>query len=128
MQLPSNLSLLLPLTILLTTASCQLLPGITASPSHAPSKQSKIGPWKCDLAQDGSGLPQQPYCCDEKSVKSRYQDGRILGVTDCTAVPADQNVQCAAAANVWCCYSLNASDPNQGAEWVCTSVAEWKPS
>jgi hypothetical protein len=23
-----------------------------------------------------------------------------------TAVPADHNVQCAAAANVWCCYSL----------------------
>lgn len=62
-------------------------------------------------------------------MKSRYQDGRILGVTDCmshtlvresgieamdvadlmvigTAVPADQNVQCAAAADVWCCYSL----------------------
>ncbi|EEA25526.1 hypothetical protein TMatcc_006245 [Talaromyces marneffei ATCC 18224] len=127
MQLPSNLSLyVLSLTLLFSSAQSQLLGDLISPPAHAASKQPKAGPWRCGLAQDGSGLAQKAYCCNEDKVKRRFQEGRLLEVTECTAVPEDQNVQCAQAANVWCCYSLT-NDPSQGSEWMCTSVAQWKP-
>jgi hypothetical protein len=41
------------------------------------------GPWKCSLAQDGSGMPQNPYCCDENSIAKSYIDGKVILVNNC---------------------------------------------
>jgi hypothetical protein len=69
-----------------TTLLTGLLLAITSS--HAESKPpAKLGPWHCALAADGSGTPQQAYCCDENEIDRTFDEGRIIEAANCQFIP-----------------------------------------
>lgn len=82
--------------------------------------------WKCDLAQDGSGMLQEPVCCKKKTFLEKAMDGSLLTAEEnCMGALADNLCQCLFrlmssgsplpgisdfvcehAPDVWCCYRV----------------------
>lgn len=63
-----------PLFLLLLLSSSTLASVSLASVT--PPTSSTAGKWWCDLAKDGAGFPQQPYCCDDSRVE-QWPNGMI---------------------------------------------------
>ncbi|KAJ9209962.1 hypothetical protein DTO166G4_8434 [Paecilomyces variotii] len=74
--------------------------------------------WSCDIAQDGSGLPQQPMCCNSTSRPNNKQGSESVVGADCFQVPLTENKICPGRKPLLCCYSI-------GPQNVCTSFPKW---